>query len=430
MLVFEEEQGMGAGLESVQEYQDATAAKKMGFKTADIQTLKEIKLITLINESRLPGYTCHYIFPVYNLLDSSTLAMDTVINFLTKCLPCFPSLQNPTISVNGILFRIIRLLGQGGFSNVYLVYPTTSNTLLYAMKRISCPYGSHDATFANAMREVNCYNRFSAVNSPFVVKSIDTAIISEPSGAKTFCILLPYFQKSLQDTINYNILKNVVMDERELMEIFIGVLRGVRVLHKYKNTGRPENAEYGANPDTESFLLGDVEDDFPTDSTELEESCPYAHRDLKPANIMLSAEGLPVLVDFGSCVKARSTIKTRQQALTLTDFALEHCTLPYRAPELLDIQINSEITEATDIWSLGCVLYACCFGVSPFEKMEMDQGASLNLAIFRGQYEIPRDTKGFSEEIMALIRQCLNMDPTKRPDIDQLLEKCLRLVPN
>lgn len=357
--------------------------------------------------------------------------MDVVVNFLIKCLPCFPSLQNPTVSVNGVRFRIVRLLGQGGFSYVYLVYPTNNPSLMYAMKKISCPYGSHDATFANAMREVNCYNRFAAANSPFVVKSVDAAIISDPSGAKTFYILLPYFEKSLQDVINYNILNNIAMDEKELIQIFIGVLRGVRVLHKYKNSGSAESGESLGENDAETMLLADADEDgSPMGGTELQELCPYAHRDLKPANVMLSAEGLPVLVDFGSCQRARVSVKSRQQALTLTDFALEHCTLPYRAPELLDVATNAEITEATDIWSLGCVLYACCFGFSPFEKMELDQGANLNLAISRGQYEIPEDRKGYSAELMEVIKLCLNVDPLQRPDINQILDTCLQLAPN
>lgn len=357
--------------------------------------------------------------------------MELLINFLIKCLPCFPSLQNPTVNVNGVKFCIVRLLGQGGFSYVYLVHPTSTNTLLYAMKKIICPYGSHDATFANAMREVNNYNRFSVAKSPFVVESIDAAILSEPNGAKTFYILLPYFEKSLQDVINYNILNNVVMDERELVGIFIGVLRGVRVLHKFKNIRNTDAGANGFENDLDTLLLGDLEmRTSPSSSTELQELCAYAHRDIKPANIMLSSDGFPVLVDFGSCQKARISVNTRQQGLTLTDFALEHCTLPYRAPELLNVAIKDEITEATDIWSLGCVLYTCCFGFSPFEKMELDQGASLNLAISRAQYAIPKDTKGYSKELMDMIRQCLKLDPSERPDVDELLDLSLRLVPN
>lgn len=45
------------------------------------------------------------------------------------------------------------------------------------------------------------------------------------------------------------------------------------------------------------------------------ELVPYAHRDIKPGNIMLTDEGEPILMDFGSTVLARIQIDTRQQAL-------------------------------------------------------------------------------------------------------------------
>lgn len=45
------------------------------------------------------------------------------------------------------------------------------------------------------------------------------------------------------------------------------------------------------------------------------EPVPYAHRDLKPGNVMISDEGIAILMDFGSTVVARVPIETRSQAL-------------------------------------------------------------------------------------------------------------------
>lgn len=352
--------------------------------------------------------------------------MNIIANALTACLPCFPDLLHPTVTVNNTKYKIILLLGEGGFSYVYLVSQKGNPGALYAMKKIRCPYGSSDATFTNAMREIRSYHRFAVAKTPYVISTVDEAVVSEPDGSRTFYILLPYFEKSLQDMINYNVLNSVTMDEEEVLRIFVGVLRGLQAMHKYKKTGPAAESD----DDDEQDMMLPAEDDDGLDAlaTELQELCPYAHRDIKPANVMLSAEGLPVLVDLGSCSKARITVKTRQQALTLTDFAQEHCTLPYRAPELLDVATNAVITELTDIWSLGCLLYAACFGFSPFEKLEIEQGANLTVAISLGKYDIPADTKGYSKELLDVIKSCLVLDPTKRPTVDELLEKALLLL--
>uniref|UniRef100_A0A915MG29 Protein kinase domain-containing protein n=1 Tax=Meloidogyne javanica TaxID=6303 RepID=A0A915MG29_MELJA len=42
---------------------------------------------------------------------------------------------------------------------------------------------------------------------------------------------------------------------------------------------------------------------------------------------------------------------------------------PYRAPELFTCEVGMEIDESVDIWSLGCVFYALCYFVSPFDEL-------------------------------------------------------------
>lgn len=80
------------------------------------------------------------------------------------------------------------------------------------------------------------------------------------------------------------------------------------------------------------------------------------HRDIKPSNIAVRADGVPVLIDFGS---ARLAVSAKSQSLTAV-------VTPGYAP-LEQYAAKGRQLPATDIYALGAVLYRCVTGITPLD---------------------------------------------------------------
>jgi serine/threonine-protein kinase len=79
------------------------------------------------------------------------------------------------------------------------------------------------------------------------------------------------------------------------------------------------------------------------------------HRDVKPSNVLLDGSWTAALSDFGLALATDSTRHTGEGQILGTPH--------YIAPELIQ---GLEATEASDIYALGCVLFECLVGETPF----------------------------------------------------------------
>ncbi|KAI1312573.1 serine/threonine protein kinase/TGF-beta stimulated factor [Xylaria venustula] len=385
--------------------------------------------------------------------------LQDLVYSLGNCLNCFPG--SPTLKINSRSFKILRLLGEGGFSYVYLVQDTATAEL-FALKKIRCPFGTESVQ--QAMREVEAYKTFA--HTPSIIHSIDYAIASERNDAesKTVYVLLPYYRRgNLQDIINANLVNHTNFPEKELMQLFLGVCKAMRFMHQYRAPRGGERMEIGnakageedvdesnGRPKRNRAIAAADADDETEQARPLmvEEQVvapgqrrSYAHRDIKPGNIMIDDSGSqPIIMDLGSIADSPIAITSRSLAIATQDIAAEHSTMPYRAPELFDVKTGTVIDTKVDIWSLGCTLYACLVGKSPFEMRSDETGGTLSMCVLGGDWRFPdegpqRQKKGknavgtnpsaggvvISEPIKEVVRKCLKIEPSERPDIDELI---------
>ncbi|WP_405567128.1 protein kinase [Streptomyces phaeochromogenes] len=126
------------------------------------------------------------------------------------------------------------------------------------------------------------------------------------------------------------------------------------------------------------------------------------HRDVKPANILLRADGSAVLTDFGIAALQGST------ALTATGELIG--SPEYIAPERIR---GNDDDPASDLWSLGLVLYVCVEGISPLRR-----GTTLGTLAAVLDEAVPPPVR--SGPLSPVLQALLVRDPAARPDAARL----------
>jgi eukaryotic-like serine/threonine-protein kinase len=273
-------------------------------------------------------------------------------------------------------YRILRELGEGGMGRVFLAeHETPDFRRRVALKVISRP-GPDDEAVRRFRAEVRI---LASLDHPGIVRFLDGG----RSAEGIWFLAQEYIEGA--DLLTHCRKRDASVAER--LALFRSVLEAVEAAHAQG----------------------------------------VVHRDLKPANVLVGADGRPRLLDFGISKLVDTTASTGG-ALTHTD--TRALTPAYASPEQL---AGRPATVASDIFSLGVILYELLSGERPFGSAEGSREA-LERAVRESDPEPPSSaarrrsgttTTGEPRESQAARRATR----AHGPDLDAICLKALRKEP-
>ena len=149
------------------------------------------------------------------------------------------------------------------------------------------------------------------------------------------------------------------------------------------------------------------------------------HRDIKPSNILVDAKGEPHLLDFGIAKLLDDEDSQAADATQLTRLSGRALTLDYASPEQVN---NASLGTASDVYSLGIVLYELLTGSRPYrpkgstrrdlEQAILDQDPSKPsdqlLTANTGDSESGKSARRMRGDLDTVVLKALRKDPKQR----------------
>ena len=297
------------------------------------------------------------------------------------------------VIVRGVKYLKLECVGQGGTCKVYKVLCPKRKT--YALKRIKLA-GREKETVAGFMDEIRLLQGLRGRDN--IIQLVDAEVCKSEG---LIYVVLEYGEIDLAR----------LLSKREKQ----AKARSKSLASAASGGGSSGGGSSGMIDD--NFLRLYFEQMVEAVGTIHEQK--IVHSDLKPANFLF-VEGALKLIDFGIAKQDTSKSDT-------TNIVRDHQvgTVNYMSPEaILNGQPSAlggplKVGRASDIWSLGCILYQMVYGQTPFARIN---GMIPKLhAITDPKHEIPMPPVA-NPHLVDLVRACLARHPHRRITIDGILK--------
>ena len=248
-------------------------------------------------------------------------------------------------------YRLVRLLGRGGMGAVYLAERTDGEIQQTVAIKLLGANSDRPGWRERFLKERQL---LASLNHPSIVRVIDAG---RTADGRPF-LVMEYVEGVAID------LYASALEVRERLHLFLRVSEAVSHAHRRL----------------------------------------IVHRDLKPSNILVDASGCPKLLDFGI---ARLLDETAHETST----GERMLTPNYASPEQI---CGAGHATATDVYSLGAVLYKLLTGRSPHES---ETGKPSVADILAGTMRVPPATRFNSRlpsDLDYILRKALRPEPDER----------------